>query len=501
MTNRLFLPLDHQAGDRQVFLSFILLNRWDFLRVWVIEEDKVAIRDGRLKKPLSDVFSRMNASVDFDRRLYREDIRGSIAYAKALEKCGILDLDETRAIIAGLLEIEREISAGEFDFSDEDEDIHMSIERRLYEKIGAPAHKLHTGRSRNEQVVLDERMHIIDACSSIDEKVASLSKVIVARAKEHLSTVIPVYTHLRKAQPVSLAHLLLAYGHALERNRERMKDFQKRLRVLPLGSGAAAGSSIGIDRNGLLQALPFDSLSGNSIDAVSSRDFIVEFECICVLICVTLSRMAEDIIVFSSEEFGFLELPDDLTTTSSLLPQKKNPDSLELIRGKTARVTGNLVQIVTLMKGTPYTYNRDFQEDKEGLFDTIDTVGQCLPVMAAVIGGMEVNVDRVEQALERSGGTLFATDIAEYLAGKGVPFRAAHRIVGQIVRFAAENKTDLKDIPLEQYRKFSGDFDDDVYELFDYIRSVNKHDTIGGTALKRVATEIKRLERRLGKDA
>jgi argininosuccinate lyase len=456
----------------------------------------VSIRDGRLKKPLSDVFSRMNASIDFDRRLYREDIRGSIAYAKALEKRGILDLNETRTVIAGLLEIEREIASGTFDFRDEDEDIHMSIERRLFEKIGAAAHKLHTGRSRNEQVVLDERMHLIDVCGSIAEKILSLSKALVDRAKEHLPTIIPMYTHLRKAQPASLAHLFIAYVHALERNRERIKDFEKRLRVLPLGSGAATGSSIGIDRNALLRALPFDSLSGNSIDAVSARDFIVEFECICVMICVTLSRMAEDIIVYSSEEFGFLELPDDLTTTSSLLPQKKNPDSLELIRGKSARVTGSLVQIVTLMKGTPYTYNRDFQEDKEGLFDTIDTIMQCLPVLAAVIHGLQVNVDRIEHALERSGGTLFAADIAEYLAGKGVPFREAHRTVGEIVRFAGEKKMDLKELPLEQYRKFNEAFDSGVYELFDYIHSVNRHDVVGGTALKRVAGEIKRLERK-----
>jgi len=466
----------------------------------IIREETVAIRDGRLKKPLNAVFSGMNASIDFDRRLYREDIRGSVAYAKALEKRGILDRDECRAVVDGLLAIEREITIGAFDFRIEDEDIHMSIERRLFEKIGKAAHKLHTGRSRNEQVVLDERMHLIKACESIDEKMLFLSKALVERAKEHLSTIIPIYTHLRKAQPVSLAHLFLAYCHALERDRERMKDFQKRLRVLPLGSGAAAGSSIGIDRNQLLKELPFETLSRNSIDAVSTRDFIMEFEFICVLSGITLSRMAEDIIIYSSEEFGFLDLPDDLTTTSSLLPQKKNPDSLELIRGKSARVIGSLVWMITLMKGTPYTYNRDFQEDKEGLFDTIDTAIQCSAVMTEVINRLEVNVDRVEEALRRSGGTLFATDIADYLVDKGIPFREAHRAVGEIVGFAHERGVDLKDLSLDQYRSFDRVFEKDVYELFDYIRSVNRHDVPGGTALKRVAGEIKRIEGALEKE-
>ncbi len=442
----------------------------------------------------------MNASIDFDRRLYREDIRGSIAYAKALEKRGILDRNECRAVVDGLLVIEREITTGAFDFRVEDEDIHMSIERRLFEKIGAAAHKLHTGRSRNEQVVLDERMHLIEACESIYEKMLFLSKALVDRAKEHLSTIIPIYTHLRKAQPVSLGHLFLAYCHALERDRERMKDFQKRLRVLPLGSGAAAGSSIGIDRNQLLKELPFETLSRNSIDAVSTRDFIMEFEFICVLIGITLSRMAEDIIIYSSEEFGFLDLPDDLTTTSSLLPQKKNPDSLELIRGKSARVIGSLVWILTLMKGTPYTYNRDFQEDKECLFDTIDTAMKCSAVMTEVVNGLRVNGERVEEALGRSGGTLFATDIADYLVDKGVPFREAHRTVGELVRFAGERGIDLKDLTIEQYRKFNGAFEKDVHGLFDYIGSVNRHDVVGGTALKRVAEEIKRMENKLEKE-
>ncbi len=445
------------------------------------------------------MFAGMNASIGFDKRLYREDVRGSIAWAKMLEKRGILDREEYGKIVDGLCSVEEEIATGVFDFRVEDEDIHMSIERRLFEKIGKTAYKLHTGRSRNEQIVLDERMHLIKECSSIDEKMLFLSLALVERAKEHLSTIVPIYTHLRKAQPASLAHLFLAYYHALARDRERIKDFQKRLRVLPLGSGAAVGSSIGMDRDQLLQELPFDTPAQNSIDAVSTRDFIMEFEFICVLIGVTLSRMAEDIIIYSSEEFGFYDLPDDLTTTSSLLPQKKNPDSLELIRGKSGRVIGNLVWILTLMKGTPYTYNRDFQEDKEGLFDSIDTAMQCIAVMTDVIEGLSVNPERIEEALQKSNGTLFATDIAEYLVGRGVPFRDAHRIVGEIVRSAMERKVDLRDLSLEQYKSFDTAFEKDVYGLFDYIRSVNRHNVSGGTALKRVAGEIKRVENILEK--
>ncbi len=459
----------------------------------------MALRDGRLKKGLHGAFLRVNQSIDVDRKLYREDLRGSAAYARALLKRGILTADELRLISEGLTSIEAEIEKGTFEFREEDEDIHMNIERRLQELIGDAAHKLHTGRSRNEQVVLDERLYIMDSVETLKERLDTLFRALVEKAKLHLTTIVPSYTHMRQAQAVSLAHLFLAYYHALKRDRDRFVDFEKRLKVLPLGSGAVAGSSIGIDRDFLKKTLGFKSLSRNSIDAISTRDFMIEFQYICVSLFLTLSRMAEDIIIFSSEEFGFYTLPDEMSTTSSLMPQKKNPDSLELIRGKTSRIIGNLLAIITLVKGTPYTYNRDFQEDKEGLFDTAESCSDALDLMSEVMRGMGVNEKSVNRALESSKGALFATDVADYLVGKGLPFREAHAVVGSIVRHADENNLKFGDISLDSYKTFSPLFDKDVYDLFDYIRSVNSHDVIGGTALKRVAEEIKRIEEELKK--
>ena len=459
----------------------------------------MALRDGRLKKGLHGAFLRVNQSIDVDRKLYREDLRGSAAYARALRKRGILTADELRLISEGLTSIEAEIEKGTFEFREEDEDIHMNIERRLQELIGDAAHKLHTGRSRNEQVVLDERLYIMDSVETLKERLDTLFRALVEKAKLHLTTIVPSYTHMRQAQAVSLAHLFLAYYHALKRDRDRLVDFEKRLKVLPLGSGAVAGSSIGIDRDFLKKTLGFKSLSRNSIDAISTRDFMIEFQYICVSLFLTLSRMAEDIIIFSSEEFGFYTLPDELSTTSSLMPQKKNPDSLELIRGKTSRIIGNLLAIITLVKGTPYTYNRDFQEDKEGLFDTAESCSDALDLMSEVMRGMGVNEKSVNRALESSKGALFATDVADYLVGKGLPFRESHAVVGSIVRHADENNLKFGDISLDSYKTFSPLFNEDVYDLFDYIRSVNSHDVIGGTALKRVAEEIRRIEEELKK--
>jgi argininosuccinate lyase len=441
----------------------------------------------------------MNQSIDVDRKLYREDIRGSIAYARALRKRGILTKEELKAITKGLKEIEEEIAAGSFQFRTEDEDIHMNVERGLFEKIGEAAHKLHTGRSRNEQVVLDERLFLMEATAMLRQQLHRLLKAIVSRAKLCLTTIVPTYTHLRQAQPVSLAHQFMAYYAALSRDGERFADYEKRLGVLPLGSGAAVGTSIGIDREFLQHELNFQSMSRNSIDAVSTRDFIYEFQFVCASLFQTLSRMAEDIIILSSQEFGYYSLPDELCTTSSLMPHKKNPDSLELIRGKASRVSGNLLSILSLMKGTPYTYNRDFQEDKAGLFETARDSQDALEVMGAVMEGLIINEKRINRALEGSRGMLFATDMADYLVHKGLAFREAHRTVGSIVRHAEENGLSLRDISLDTYRKFSPLFDRDVYGLFDFIRSVNSHDVIGGTALKRVAEEIGRAEEELSK--
>jgi argininosuccinate lyase len=457
----------------------------------------VTIRDGRFEGQLNRAFEKMNASIDVDRRLYREDIKGSVAYARALYKRGFLSPAEQQAIVRGLRSIEREIEEGSFDFRPEDEDIHINIERRLVELIGETAYKLHTGRSRNEQVVLDERIYLSGEAEKLEKCILRLSVALFEKAKINLKTIIPSYTHFRQAQPISLAHLFLAYYEALSRDGERLRDYRKRLRVMPLGSGAAAGSSVGIDREYLREELQFETLSRNSIDAVSTRDFLFEFEFVCSSLLVTLSRMSEDIILFSSDEIGFFDIPDNLCTTSSLMPQKKNPDSLELIRAKSARVFGNLIAALTLMKGIPYTYNRDLQEDKAGLFDTADTAIIALNVMHEVIRGLEVNKERIRTLLEDSGGFLFATDLADYLVQRGVFFRKAHKIVGSIVKYALEQKKKLKDLSLEELRRFHGSFEEDVSGIFDLERSVNCHDVPGGTAFHRIEDELSRIEKEL----
>jgi argininosuccinate lyase len=436
----------------------------------------------------------MNSSVGVDKRLFREDIRGSAVYARALRKKGIIGKDEEELIVKGLFEIEEEIEKGSFLFRDEDEDIHMNVERRLHEKIGDAAYKLHTGRSRNEQIVLDERLYLMRVSDEVEKKIVETIRSILKKSRKSIDVVVPSYTHLRQAQPVSLAHLFLAYCHALKRGRERLFDYRKRLDRMPLGSGAVAGSSIGIDREFLKAELGFSELTENSIDAVSTRDFILEFVWICTEVCITLSRMAEDLIIFSSDEFGFFGIPDELSTTSSLMPQKKNPDSLELIRGKSARVTGNLIALLTLLKGLPYTYDRDLQEDKEPLFDTTDSTLSVLEVMRGVFHRLEVKKEGIKKRLERSNDLFFATDIADWLVERGMPFREAHRKVGEVVQYAVKEDLALRDIALDEYRRFCPTFDKGIYALFDYERSINRHDVPGGTAFRRIEEQIAALE-------
>jgi len=458
----------------------------------------VAIRDGRFSKKPTTAFSRLNVSIGFDRRLYRQDIKGSIAYAMALEKAGILSRKELEKIVKGLHQIETQIGEGSFEFREEDEDIHMNIERGLFEKIGDTAGKLHTGRSRNEQIVLDERLYLMGKRAQLERGLTRLCSALHRRAKENIETLMPAYTHMRQAQPVSIAHLFLAYFESLWRDRERLLDYKKRLSVMPLGSGAVAGSSIGIDRDFLKKELGFERISRNSIDAVSARDFIFECVFVCSSVLVTLSRMAEDLIFFSSEELGIVQIPDELCTTSSLMPQKKNPDSLELVRAKAGRGIGNLVSLLAIMKGLPYSYNRDMQEDKEPLFDAVDAAHTSAEVMEEVVSGLIIDKKAIELLFERTGGYLYATDLADYLVRKGRPFREAHRTVGKIVRAADEKKAALSEIPIEEYRDFDPLFSRDVYELFDPMSSVNAHDVQGGTALNRVKQEISRIEKALG---
>ena len=457
------------------------------------------IRNGRLKNDISSSFKHLNSSIDFDIRLSKYDITGSIAYARALEKAGIITDQERNKIIDGLKRIEYEIENKSFKLDQDDEDIHMNIERRLFELIGREALKLHTGRSRNEQIVLDEKLYLIDMLKSFKSRIKDLLRNLYEKAKNSIDIIIPSYTHLQQAQLISVSHLLLAYYRSLYRDIERFNDFKKRLKDSPLGSGAVAGSSIMIDRKFLLKELGFNTLTKNSIDAVSNRDFILEFEFILTSIMLTLSRISEDLIIYSTQEFGFITLPDELSTTSSLMPQKKNPDSLELIRGKSSTIIGNFISIIILIKGLPYSYDRDLQEDKPGLFENIDWSLICIDVMKEIIAGISFNKDRIKNVIDSSYDFIYATDMADFLVERGLPFREAHQIVGRIVSFAVKNKQRLSDIEIKDYKKFSEQFDEKIYGIFDPIKSINQHNVYGGTAIKRIEEILEEIENELRK--
>jgi len=459
----------------------------------------MTIRNGRLKKDLSSSFKYLNSSINFDIRLAKYDIIGSIAYARALEKADIVTNQEKDKIINGLKKIDDEIEKGNFEFNQDSEDIHMNIERRLFELIGRAALKLHTGRSRNEQIVIDEKLYLINMLNTFKSGIKNLLKNLYHRAVMSLDIIIPSYTHLQHAQLISASHLFLAYYRALYRDIDRFNDLEKRLKEMPLGSGAVAGSSIGIDREFLLKELGLNSLTKNSIDAISNRDFILEFEFIITSIMLTLSRMSEDLIIFSTQEFGFITIPDELSTTSSLMPQKKNPDSLELIRGKSATIIGNLVSIISLVKALPYSYDKDLQDDKPGLFASIDWSLICIDVMKEIIEGIVFNKDRIKKAIDSSYDFIYATDMADYLVKRGIPFREAHQIVGKIVNYAVNNKKSLSEINIEDYKKFSDLFDKKIYEIFDPVKSVNLHNVYGGTAINRIEEILKEVEKDLKK--
>jgi argininosuccinate lyase len=420
---------------------------------------------GRFAEEQSDLLKQFSESVSFDWRLYRHDIRGSMAYSAALERAGILTADERKAIHAGLLEIEAEIDRGEFAFRGELEDVHMNIEAELTRRIGKPGAKLHTGRSRNDQVAVDIRLYLRDAIAGIRDRVRALQRALVGLAGRHEDVVIPGYTHLQRAQPVYFAHHLLAYVEMLDRDAGRLADCAQRMNVLPLGSGAIAGSTIPIDREFLARELGFDGVTQNSMDAVSDRDFACELLAALAVCGMHLSRLSEDVILWASAEFGFIELSDRHTTGSSLMPQKKNPDIAELTRGKTGRLYGNLVSLLTVLKGLPMTYNRDMQEDKEPLFDSIDTIDLTLALYAEMIDAAKVNVPRAAAAVRDP--LLLATDLADYLVRKGVPFREAHEIVGKLVGEAARTGTPLNELPPRSFQQASEAFGDDVAQVFD----------------------------------
>jgi len=418
---------------------------------------------GRFSKSADKLAEQYTASLAFDQRLYKQDIAGSIAHVKMLAKQSIISDDEAKTIIAGLEDVRKEIEKGKFKFAAEQEDIHMAIEDRLIEKVGEAGRKLHTARSRNDQVALDMRLFTKEAIADIQKGIRGLQQALLDLAEDNKSVVMPGYTHLQVAQPVLLAHHLLAYFEMLQRDYERFTDCLKRVDVMPLGSGALAGVAYKIDREFLAKELGFGKVSRNSMDAVSDRDFILEYEATAAICMMHLSRMAEEIVLWSSAEFGFIELDDAYSTGSSIMPQKKNPDVAELARGKTGRIYGNLVALLTTMKGLPLAYNRDMQEDKEGLFDTADTLQSTLEVFAGMVKTIKVDEGNTRGALER--GYVLATDLADYLVKKGAAFRTAHEIVGKLVNYAVGKGKTLADLDMKEYKKFSPLFGGDVRSI------------------------------------
>ena len=453
------------------------------------------MRKGRFKVPPAEIAERYSASISFDRRLYRYDIAGSIAHAAALAKAGILSADEQTKIDNGLRAIEAEIESGKFDWDESLEDVHMNIEAVLTKRIGAAGAKLHTARSRNDQVALDLRLYVKTEIAEIDARLRSLQTVLLNLAEQHIDVVMPGYTHLQRAQPIFFAHYLLAQIEAIERDAERLRDCNARTDVLPLGSGALAGSTIVLDRESIARELGFSRVSQNSLDAVGDRDFVCEFLFCLAMIGMHLSRLSEDLITWSTHEFGFVEFSDAFSTGSSLMPQKKNPDMAELTRGKTGRLYGNLLSILTTLKALRSSYNRDMQEDKEALFDSVDTVRVALEVFSAMLPKIEINRGRMEAAA--SDPNLLATDMAEYLAKKGTPFREAHDIVGKLVAHGAKAKVPLNQIPIAELKKVSPLFDVDVANLFDVRRSLAARTATGAPAPGNIAAQIARWRKLL----
>ena len=450
---------------------------------------------GRFKQSTNTLMETFSASISFDKRLYDCDIEGSIAHCKMLARCKIITTAESNKIIKGLKRILRECDEGRFKFSDSLEDIHMNIENRLREIIGPVAGKLHTARSRNDQVCLDIRLYLRKEIDDIVGEINRLTKTLITIAKKNINHLIPGYTHLQRAQPVLLSHHLLAYVEMMLRDKERFLDAYKRINVMPLGSAALAGTNFPIDRKITAKLLGFPEISHNSMDAVADRDFAAEFCSASALTMMHLSRFCEEVVIWNSSEFGLIELSDSITTGSSIMPQKKNPDAAELIRGKSGRVFGNLVSLLTLMKGLPLAYNKDLQEDKEPLFDTAETVKVCLAIFTDMMKSAKF-IPIAQKELEASG-FLTATDLADYLVLKGVPFREAHELTGKTVAFCLEKDKTLTDLSLAQLRKISKRFDEEVFDHIALQNSVDRKNIYGGTAKNQVRAQITRLTKKL----
>ena len=450
---------------------------------------------GRFTEPTDAFVEAFTASVGFDRRMYHQDIDGSIAHATMLAHVGVLTASDRDAIIAGLEAIRAEIEAGEFEWSVALEDLHMNIEARLTARIGSAGKKLHTGRSRNDQVATDMRLYLRDELDSISRELVRARGALIDLAEAEADTIMPGFTHLQSAQPVTFGHHLLAWEAMLERDSGRLVDARRRINIMPLGAAALAGTSYPIDREFTAGLLGFDGVIGNSLDAVSDRDFIIEFVAVGALIMTHLSRCSEELVLWSSAQFGFIDLGDAFCTGSSIMPQKKNPDVPELLRGKTGRVNGALMSLLTLMKGQPLAYNKDNQEDKEPLFDTIDTLRGSLKVFADLVPAITVKREVMYASARRGYAT--ATDLADYLVRKGVPFRDAHEVVGKAVRLGLDTERDLSEMDLSELRGFSDAIDDDVFEVLTLEGSVAARDHIGGTAPNQVRAAVERARARL----
>jgi argininosuccinate lyase len=451
--------------------------------------------EGRFSEKTAEIVEAFTASIDIDKRLYAQDIEGSIAHCKMLAEAAIISDDDAAALVVGLEQIRAEIQSGEFVYVDRLEDIHMHIESRLAEIAGDVAQKLHTARSRNDQVALDVRMYLRETTVRIIRQLIRLQQVLVALAKEHIEIVMPGYTHLQRAQPVLFSHHLMAYYEMLLRDIHRFEDGFKRINVMPLGSAALAGTTYPIDRNYTAKLLDFPVVSANSIDSVSDRDFIIEFVSTASICMLHFSRLSEELIIWSTAEFGFVELPDSFATGSSIMPQKKNPDVSELVRGKSGRVFGDLMALLTMMKALPLAYNRDMQEDKSLLFDAVDIVSACIEIHIQMLPKIKLK----DQVLRSAAATGFsnATDLADYLVGKGMPFRQAHHCVGKAVSAALNQNRELHELDLGLLQTFSDLIQEDIYEFLTPDRMIERRLSLGGTATKRVKAAVKKAEAQL----
>ena len=445
---------------------------------------------GRFSEQTDTLVEAFSESVSFDQRLYAHDIKASIAHAHMLAKVGVLNKEELEAIVNGLEDIRVDIERGDFCWSSELEDVHMNIEARLTDRIGEAGKKLHTGRSRNDQVATDIRLYLRDAIDECINLLKDSRDALINLAEIHAETIMPGFTHMQSAQPVTFGHHLLAWHEMLRRDTERMHDCRKRVNVVPLGSAALAGTSYPIDREMTAELLGFDAISENSLDAVSDRDFAIEYLSACALIMTHLSRMSEELVLWSSQQFDFVELPDSYCTGSSIMPQKKNPDIPEIIRGKTGRAAGNLVALLTIMKSQPLAYNRDNQEDKQPLFDSVDTVSNSLKLFSGLVPLIKAKTENMRHAAIRGYST--ATDLADYLVRKGVAFRDAHEIVGKSVAYGIEHGKDLADCSLEELKNFSTEIEADVFNVLTLEGSVTARNHLGGTSPEQVRAAIKR---------